>query len=109
MGVEEKSRGGAETGGTTTSLVCESGMRELARARGTSRGAGATTVGAIESPARLLSGETLGAGATGAEVSAAAFLVLTWETSGAGAMALAARSFSLRFAGMFNSGVGGMA
>ena len=107
LGAEDRSRGGAETGGAITSVVCDSGTRELARSRGVSR-AGATTVGAIEFPARILSWETSGAGAMGAEVSADAFRVL-WETSGAGGTALAAKLFWLRFVDAFNSGEGGMA
>ena len=38
--------GGAETGGATTSTVCVSGTRELAKSRCASRGAGAMMVGA---------------------------------------------------------------
>jgi hypothetical protein len=64
LGVEEKSRGGAEAGGGTTSTVCAIGVRELARSRGVSRGAGATTVCASGSAVRILSRVTLGAGCT---------------------------------------------
>ena len=61
---DETSRCGAETGGGTTSTVCVIGVRELARSRGVSRGAGATTVCASGSALRILSRATSGAGAT---------------------------------------------
>src|SRR5271157_1510945 len=66
LGVEETSRGGAETGGAITSTVCVSGTRELARSRGASlgagaTGAGATTVGASGEAVGILSRETFGA------------------------------------------------
>src|SRR5208283_6040990 len=62
LGVDETSRGGAETGGAITSTVCVSDTRELARSRGASRGAGAITVGASGVAVRILSRETFGAG-----------------------------------------------
>ena len=62
LGVDDTSRGGAETGGATTSTVCVSGTRELAKSRCVSRGAGAMTVGAIGFAVRILSRETFGAG-----------------------------------------------
>src|ERR1700678_4281757 len=46
LGVDDKLRWGAETGGVITSAVALSGMRELAMVRSVSRGAGAMTVGA---------------------------------------------------------------
>ena len=58
-------------------VVCVTGTRELAKSRGTSldksRGAGATTVVAMEFAARILSCATFGAGATGEAVSAGVF------------------------------------
>ena len=73
--------------------VCENGTRELARSRGVSRGAGATTVGASGFAVRILSRETFGAGGTmGVEVRGYGELrVLAWETSGAGGMTLVVR------------------
>jgi hypothetical protein len=59
---EDASRCGAETGGSTTSTVCVSGTRELAKSRCASRGAGAMMVGAIGFAVRILSRDTLGAG-----------------------------------------------
>src|SRR5271157_1351952 len=44
LGVDDTSRWGAETGGATTSTVCASGTRELARSRCVSCGAGAMAV-----------------------------------------------------------------
>jgi hypothetical protein len=64
---DERSRVGAETGGATTSVVCESCVRELARSRGV-LGAGATTVDAIAFEVRSFSPATFGAGAITAEV-----------------------------------------
>lgn len=64
FGVDDTSRGGAETGGATTSTVCVSGTRELAKSRCVSRGAGAMTVGASGFAVRILSRETFGAGGT---------------------------------------------
>src|ERR1019366_1824171 len=62
LGVDDTSRGGAETGGGTTSTVCVRGTRELAKSRGVSRGAGAMTVGASGLALRILSREMFGAG-----------------------------------------------
>jgi hypothetical protein len=62
FGVDDTSRCGAETGGATTSVVCVSGVRELAKSRGVSRGAGATTVCWSGFAVRILSRETFGAG-----------------------------------------------
>lgn len=62
--VDETSRWGAETGGGTTSTVCVIGVRELAKSRGVSRGAGAITVCARGSAERILSREMSGAGET---------------------------------------------
>jgi len=53
LAVDAMSRGGAEAGGATTSTVCVSGTRELARSRCVSRGAGAITVGASGSAVRI--------------------------------------------------------
>src|SRR5450755_1297845 len=64
VGVDDTSRGGAETGGATTSTVCVSGTRELAKSRCVSRGAGAMMVGASGLAVRILSRETFGAGGT---------------------------------------------
>ena len=64
LGVDDTSRWGAETGGATTSTVCASGTRELAKSRCVSRGAGAMTVGASGLAVRILSRETFGAGGT---------------------------------------------
>ena len=64
LGVDARSRAGAETGGATTSVVCVMGVRELAKSR-CSRGAGATTFGAIGLEERIFSCATLGAGAIG--------------------------------------------
>jgi hypothetical protein len=64
LGVDDTSRWGAETGGATTSTVWVSGMRELARSRCASLGAGATTVGASGVAVLSLSCETFGAGGT---------------------------------------------
>ena len=110
LGFEERSRGGADTGGATTVVVCETGTRELARSRGTSlgksRGAGATTVVAIAFAERILSGAAFGAGAMGDAFNAGALREFTCETSGAGATTLVVRAFCLRPA-EFTSGVGG--
>jgi hypothetical protein len=62
------SRGGAETGGGTTSTVCVSGTRELARSRCVSRGAGAITLGASGFAVRVLSREIFGVGGTISEL-----------------------------------------
>lgn len=64
LGVDDTSRCGAETGGTTTSTVCVNGTRELAKSRCASRGAGAMTVGASGFAVRMLSRATFGAGGT---------------------------------------------
>jgi hypothetical protein len=109
LGADETSRGGAETGGATTSTACVNWTRELAISRGVSRGAGAMTVGASESAARILSRETLGAGGTTADVSAGALRGLVRPTSGAGGTMLAVKLPAVRLAAAFNSGEGGTA
>src|ERR1700729_4234897 len=67
-----RSRCGAETGGATTSVVCEICTRELAKSRGVWLGAGATTVDAIEEAERNLSVAIFGAGAIGVGLTALA-------------------------------------
>jgi len=62
--VEDTSRGGAETGGATTSAFCVRGMRELAKSRCASLGAGAMMVGANGVAVRIWSRATSGAGST---------------------------------------------
>src|SRR5208283_267902 len=84
LGVDETSRGGAETGGAITSAVCVSGTRELAKSRGASVGDGATTVCANGLAVRILSRETFGAGGMTAELNVGEVRVLARETSGAG-------------------------
>ena len=64
LGVDETSRDGVETGGATTSTVCVSGTRELARSVCASRGAGAITVAVSGVAVLILSRETFGAGGT---------------------------------------------
>ena len=64
LGVDETSRGGAETGGAITSTVCDKGTRELARSLAVVRGGGEMTVGASGVADRILSRETFGAGGT---------------------------------------------
>src|SRR5271157_4269042 len=69
LGVDDTSRWGAETGGATTSTVCASGTRELAKSRCVSRGAGEMIVcsmiaGASGFGVRILSRETSGDGGT---------------------------------------------
>src|SRR5260370_34540363 len=69
LDVDDTSRWGAEAGGATTSAVCASGTRELAKSRCASWGAGAMIVcstigGASGFAVRILSRETLGAGGT---------------------------------------------
>ncbi len=105
---DARSRVGAETGGATTSVVCESCVRELARSRGV-LGAGATTVEAIAFDARSFSAVTFGAGAITVDVIAALRRV-SCTTSGAGATTLAARLACLRLAelaSLLRSGAGG--
>lgn len=85
MGLDETLRCGAETGGATTSTVCVSGMRELAKSRCVSCGAGAITAGAIGFAVRILSRETFGAGG----------------------MMLGVSMFDLRLADELSSGEGG--
>jgi hypothetical protein len=80
---EDMSRTGAETGGATTSTVCVTGTRELAKSRGVSRGAGAMTVGINGSAVRIWSRETLGVGGTIVELKVAE-LREPARTSGAG-------------------------
>ncbi len=87
LGVDDTSRGGAETGGATTSTVCVNGTRELAKSLCVSRGAGAMTLGAIGFAVRILS----------------------LETFGAGGMMLVVSVLGPRLADEFNSGEGGTA
>lgn len=90
LAVEDaRSRVGAETGGATTSVVCESCVRELARSRGV-LGAGATTVDAIAFEARSFSAAMFGAGAITVDVIAELRRV-SCTTSGAGAITPDAR------------------
>jgi len=70
LDVDDTSRCGAETGGTTTSTVCVNGTRELAKSRCSSRGAGAMTVGASGFAVRIWSRATVGAGGTTAALNA---------------------------------------
>ena len=93
-------------GGATTVVVCERGTRELARSRGVSRGAGATTVVAMAFAARILSCATFGVGATGDAFKFGALRGFTCATSGAGATTFVVSAFCLRLA-EFTSGVGG--
>src|SRR5208282_3612954 len=90
LDVDDTSRGGAETGGATTSTVCVNGIRELARSRCASRGAGAMTVGAIGFAVRILSREIFGVGGTISALKAGELRVLERETSGAGGTGLIA-------------------
>lgn len=98
MAVALRSRCGAETGGATTSVVCESSTRELAKSRGVWLGAGAITVDAIAFEARGLSAVTFGAGAIGVGLIAGPTWRLSCVTSGAGATTLDDRAVRLRFA-----------
>src|SRR6202521_2403862 len=109
LGVDETSRCGAETGGATTSTLCVSGTRESAKSRCSSRGAGATTVGASGLAVRILSRETFGAGGTIAALRVGDVRVVVRETSGAGGMTLVVSVLELRLADEFNSGEGGTA
>jgi hypothetical protein len=109
LGDVDTSRGGAETGGATTSLVRVSGDRELAKSRCSSRGAGAITDGFTESPPRSLLRATSGAGATTGVLKTGVVRVFGWDTSGAGATTLAVKSFCWRLAAEFSSGAGGTA
>jgi len=81
-----ESRAGAETGGATALVVCETGARELAKSRWASCGAGATTLLASGFTARILSRETFGAGATTFVASGFAERIFSRATSGAGAI-----------------------
>ena len=85
LDADDMSRGGAETGGATTSTVCVSGTRELAKSRCASCGGGAITVGA----------------------SGVAMRILSRETFGAGGMMLGVSMSDLRLAAEFSSGEGG--
>lgn len=111
LGLDEASRSGAETGGGTTSTVCVTSTRELAKSRGVSRGAGAITlcsiVGASGDAVRILSCETFGAGGTTAAFSVGDVRVLVRETSGAGGTTSFANWFDLRLPDEFSSGEGG--
>jgi|SRR5208282_2623273 hypothetical protein len=107
LGVDETSRGGAETGGAITSAVCVSGTRELAKSRGASVGDGATTVCANGLAVRILSRETFGAGGMTAELNVGEVRVLARETSGAGGIIFVDKLFEVRLAEAFSSGEGG--
>jgi len=105
--LDDASLGGAETGGATTSTVCVSGTRELARSRWASLGAGAITVGASGLELRILSREIFGVGGTTSAFNAGELRVLERETSGAGATMLVSRLFGVRLADELTSGAGG--
>ena len=90
LGVDETSRWGAETGGATTSTVCVSGTRELAKSRCASCGAGAITVGASGLAVRILSRETFGAGGMMLGVSMLDLRLADEFSSGEGATTLIA-------------------
>jgi hypothetical protein len=115
LGLElaEASRSGAETGGGTTSIVCVTWARELAKSRGVSRGAGAITlcsiVGASGLALRILSCETFGAGGTTVAFSVGVddVRVVVRETSGAGGTTSFVNCSDLRLVFEFNSGEGG--
>jgi hypothetical protein len=106
LGVGDTSRWGAETGGATTSTVCVVGTRELARSRGSSRGAGATTVGASGFAVCILSRETFGAGGTIGVLKVGEVRVVACVTSGAGGTTLVVSALALRLADEFSSGAG---
>ena len=106
LAADEVSRGGDETGGATTLVVCESGTRELARSRGASLGAGATTFTANGFAAGILSRETSGAGEMGEAFIAGALRVVACETSGAGATTLVPSACRERLSDDCNSGAG---
>jgi len=109
LGVDDTSRGGADTGGFTTSTVWVKGKRELAMSRCVSLGAGAITVGARGLAVRIWSRETLGAGGTIAALRLGVVLALERETSGAGGttFVVVVRPLVARLAEDFNSGAGG--
>ena len=90
LAVDDTSRGGAETGGATTSTVCVNGTLELARSRCASRGAGAMTLGARGLAERILSRETFGVGGTISAFKAGELRRSARETSGAGGTGLIA-------------------
>lgn len=104
--LDDASRGGAETGGATTSTVCVSGTRELAKSRCASRGAGAMMIGASGLAARILSREIFGVGGTISAFRAGELRVRERETSGAGATMLVSRFFGVRLADALTSGAG---
>ena len=104
---EETSRAGAETGGATTSTLCDIGARELARSRCASRGAGATTVCASGFAVRIWSRETLGAGATTEALRLGDVRARVRATSGAGGTILSFKALAARLVGAFTSGEGG--
>jgi len=96
-------------GGATTSTLCVRGTRESAKSRCSSRGAGATTVGASGLAVRILSRETFGAGGTIAAFKIGEVRVGARETSGAGGMTLVVSVLGVCLADEFNSGEGGTA
>jgi hypothetical protein len=103
------SRGGAETGGAITSVVCERGVRELAKSRGVSCGAGATTGLGSEFAARNLSGTASGAGRISDGLITGRFRVFACETSGGGATIVVDRLLSVRPGDELKSGEGSTA
>src|ERR1700692_172987 len=105
-GQEHRPNRVAAPAGATTSTVCVSGTRALAKSRCVSRGAGATTVGASEVEVRILSRETFGVGGTIAALNAGDVRLVLVEISGAGAMTFIAGAFIDRLADELNSGEG---
>src|SRR5271165_159585 len=108
LAVDDMSRGGAETGGATTSTVWFSGTRELAKSRCASLGAGAMMLGVSGLAVRILSRKTFGDGGTISALRVGELRLLERETSGAGGMTLASR-LAFRLADEFSSGAGGTA
>lgn len=90
-----------------TSLVCEIDVRELAKSRCASRGAGATTVAVAGEFADLnLSRETSGAGPMRDGLSVGALREFTCATSGAGGMTVLVMPVCVRLRVEFTSGEG---
>lgn len=108
LAADDMSRWGAETGGATTSTVCVTGVRELARSRCASRGAGAMTVGVSWFEVCILSRDTFGAGGTMLALKVGEVRVAAFDTSGAGAMMVVVR-VAVRLADELRSGEGGTA
>ena len=109
LAADDMSRGGAETGGATTSTVWVTGVRELARSRCASRGAGAMTVGVSWFGDCILSRDTFGAGGTMLALKVGEVRVAVFDTSGAGAMMVVVRVLAVRLADELRSGEGGTA